>query len=255
MSEGGFLAACKAFAGPAWTAFEHHPWIEALFANELDDDRFRFWLAQDLPYLGQHITEVAYAKVPPHNPLVALEREYARRSEAGRVELRLLDEVGPFGKTRWAARPKRDAFINFWVRTVHEGSFGDICAALYVCYSFDVTFGQRLKREATTGLPELQADWLDQWVDPFFTELRLAVEDGLEEAGRHASPHQRETMQWLFLRGVQHQIGTFDAAWRLSDPWPGETLAEQGLTAAIPPGSSWSRAGPETAPTSGGGAT
>lgn len=234
-----FLDECRAFAEPAWQAFEHHPWIEALFANELSDERFRYWLAQDLPYLGQHITEVAYAKVPAHNPLVELEREYARRSDSGRVELELLGEVGDFAKTRWAARPRRDAFINFWVRTVHEGSFGDICAALYVCYSFDLTFGERYRAEGTTGLPDLQRDWLLQWVDPFYTELRLAIEAGLNEAGKYASPHETETMKWLFLRGVQYQVGTFDAAWEMADPWPGESNADQGMTAAIPPGSVW----------------
>ena len=55
------------FASDAWSAFEHHPWIDALFDNQLDEERFEYWLAQDLPYLGQHITEVAYPKVPPGN--------------------------------------------------------------------------------------------------------------------------------------------------------------------------------------------
>jgi len=236
-----FFDECMDFARPAWDAFEHHPWIDALFANELDDAQFRYWLAQDLPYLGQHITEVAYPKVPPHNPLVELEKEYAQRSDSGRVELKLLDEVGDFAKTRWAARPRRDAFINFWIRTVHEGTFGDICAALYVCYSFDVTFGDRYKAEEPTGLPDLQLEWLQQWVDPFFVRLRLATEAGLNEAGEYGSPHERETMKWLFLRGIQYQIGTFDAAWELSDPWPGEPEDDRGIMAAIPTGSVWHR--------------
>ena len=218
-----FLDECMEFASDAWSAFEHHPWIDALFDNQLDEDRFEYWLAQDLPYLGQHITEVAYPKVPPGNPLVELEQEYSRRSDDGRVELKLLEKVGPFGSSRWAARPRRDAFLNFWVRTIHEGSFGDICAALYVCYSFDKTFGERYEKEKPTDLPGLQNEWLQQWVDPFYVKLRLATEQGLNEAGAHSTPYQQDTMKWLFLRGIQYQIGTFDAAWELSDPWPGES--------------------------------
>lgn len=232
-----FVDECLEFAAPAWKAFQHHPWIEAIFANELPDDRFRYWLAQDLPYLGQFITQVAYAKIPPHSALLQLEQEYARRSESGRVELQLLDELGDFAKTRWAARPRRDAFINFWVRTMHEGTFGDICAALYVCYSFDRTFGERFQAEGASGLSGFQLEWMEQWIDPFSISLREATEAGLNEAGEHAAPHEKETMKWLFLRSIQYQIGTFDAAWELSDPWPGET--EEGMMSQVPPGSVW----------------
>jgi hypothetical protein len=40
-------------------------------------------------------------------------------------------------------------------------------------------------------------------------------------------------MKWIFLRATQHQIGTFDAAWNLSDPWLGEGT-ETGVMAGRP---------------------
>lgn len=218
----GFVEECKEAAGPVWERWLHHPWTEALFAGELSDDQFRYWLIQDLPYLGQHITELAYPKVPPHNPFIELSREYAVRAETSRVELETLEEAGPFATTRWAARPMREAAINFWVRASYEGSFGDLCAALYVCYSFADTFGTRYATEQPANLPELQRLWVEQWIDPYFIRLHDSVYDGLNEAGAHATEHQREQMRWLFLRGTQWQIGTFDVAMACSDPWPGE---------------------------------
>ncbi|SVA83524.1 uncharacterized protein METZ01_LOCUS136378, partial [marine metagenome] len=104
-----------------------------------------------------------------------------------------------------------------------------------VCYSFDKTFGERYQREQPTALPELQREWVEQWIDPFYVRLRLATEDGLNEAGAHSTPYQRDTMKWLFMRGIQYQIGTFDAAWELSDPWPGEDSPE-GILSSIPQG-------------------
>jgi hypothetical protein len=53
--------------------------------------------------------------------------------------------------------------------------------------------------------------------------LRGAAADGLNAAGAHATPYAQERMRWICLRATNHQIGTFDAAWRLSDPWPGES--------------------------------
>ncbi len=233
-----FLDECIAFAGPVWERYIHHPWIEALFAGRLAEDRFEYWLAQNLPYLGERITAAAMPKVPPHNPWSKLIIEYVARANASRVELQLIEKYGAFAATRWAARPRREAFVNFFARTVYEGTFGDIYSAYYPCYAFPVTFGVRYRAEpalraAPTGLPARQQAWVEQWVDPFFGALRDATAQGLNEAGAHGAPYERERMRWIFLRATNHQIGTFDAAWRLSDPWPGEG-EETGVMAEPP---------------------
>ncbi|MCA9964770.1 MAG: hypothetical protein KC423_11020 [Anaerolineales bacterium] len=224
-----FLDECVAFAGPVWREkYLHHPWMDALFAGTLTEAQFEYWLIQDLPYLSEYVTEMVFPKVPPNNPWVAYQLEYNRRASETRVELRTLAKVGEQAKSRWAARPARDALDNFWIRTAYEGSFGDICAALYVCYAFPYTFGERYQREKPTSLAPLQKEWVEQWIDPFSIKQWQATKDGLNEAGAHATAYQKERMKWLFLRGTQLQIGTFDAAWKCSDPWPGED-AETGV--------------------------
>lgn len=87
-----FLEECIEYSGPVWSRFTHHPWINAMFAGELSEERFKYWLIQDLPYLGEHIALVAAPKVPPNNPWVSLQKEYERRSTGSRVELRVLNE-------------------------------------------------------------------------------------------------------------------------------------------------------------------
>jgi thiaminase len=228
-----FLEECIAFAGQVWERYVHHAWIEALFAGELAEERFDYWLAQDLPYLGERITAVALGKAPANHPWAKLELEYLARANATRVELGLLEKYGPFATTRWAARPRREAFINFFVRTAYEGSFGEICCAYYPCYAFPDTFGQRYLDEKPTGLTARQVAWVEQWIDPFFVALRDATAEGLNEYGAHATRYEQEKMKWIMLRAVNHQIGTFDAAWNLSDPWPGEGV-ESGVMAGPP---------------------
>lgn len=217
-----FLEECIAFTGHYWDRYLHHPWIEALFAGTLGDEPFEYWLAQDLPYIGERSAQVAFAKVPPHNPWPALQKEYDVRSGGERVELKVLPKYGDFALTRWAARPRREAFINFFVRTFYEGTFGDICAAVYPCYSFYDTFGVRYQEERPSDLSQLQDEWLRQWTDPFYEQLQEATADGLIEYGAHSTQYHRDKMRWLFLRATQHQISTFDAAWNCSDPWGGE---------------------------------
>lgn len=228
-----FLDECIEFSGPVWQRYLHHPWIEAFFAAELSQDRFEYWLIQNLSYLGDHSAELVYTKVPPHNPWVELQQEYMRRADASRVELRLMQQYGDEAKMLWSARPRRAALINFWNRWAHEGTFGDICAAYYVCYTFATTFGERYLHEETTGLADMQKDWVEQWIDPFSTKLREATTAGLNEYGASGTEYEKEKMRWIFMRATQLQIGTFDAAWQLSDPWPGEGK-ETGVLAGKP---------------------
>jgi thiaminase (transcriptional activator TenA) len=228
-----FLEDCIAFAGPVWQRYIHHPWIEAMFAGTLSQDQFEYWLAQDLPYLGERVTAVAVGKAPYDHPWAKLEIEYLARANATRVELKLIEKFGPLSTTRWAARPRREAFINFFVRTAYEGTFGEICCAYYPCYAFPDTFGLRYQAEKPTGLPPAQVAWVEQWVEPFFIRLRDTTADAINECGPAALPRDQEKMKWIFLRAINHQIGTFDAAWNLSDPWPGEG-PETGVMATAP---------------------
>jgi thiaminase/transcriptional activator TenA len=228
-----FVQECIAFAGPVWDRYIHHPWIEALFAGTLSDAQFEYWLAQDLPYLGERITAVALGKAPHGHAWAKLELEYLARANATRVERDMLTKYGEWATTRWAARPRREAFINFFVRTAYEGTFGEICCAYYPCYAFPDTFGLRYQAERPQGLPPRQVAWVEQWVDPFFIALRDATADAINEYGAYATPYDQEKMKWIMLRATNHQIGTFDAAWNLSDPWPGEGQ-ETGVMASAP---------------------
>jgi thiaminase len=87
--------------------------------------------------------------------------------------------------------------------------------------------------EKPTGLSELQVEWIEQWIDPFHEKIRAATEEAINEYGEQSTDYERDKMRWLFLRGTQYQIGTFDAAWNLSDPWPGEG-EETGVIAGSP---------------------
>jgi len=96
-----FLEECILFTGPTWERYLHHLWIEAFFAGELSEEQFNYWLIQNLSYMGNHIAEIVYLKVPSHNPWITLRQEYSRRSAETRVELTFLEDVGDFAKTRW----------------------------------------------------------------------------------------------------------------------------------------------------------
>src|SRR6056297_2988530 len=55
----------KAYTGETWAAYIHHPWIDAIVEGTLSDERLRFFLLQDLPYLADYerIYNLAFSKL------------------------------------------------------------------------------------------------------------------------------------------------------------------------------------------------
>lgn len=220
-SKRDFVDECREFAGPVWDSYIHHPWIEALFSGELDDERFNYWLAQDLSFIFDTVNLSAIGKCPPNNPWAERTIQLFSSARTGRVESRLISEHGEFAKSRWAARPARESMSNFLFRAAAEGTFGEYCCAQYACSEFANTFARRFEEMSQSTLPPEQADWVAQFAEPWEREINVYLVQGINEAGAYAPSWLRDQMKWYFLRGVQHQIATFDAAWQLSDPWPG----------------------------------
>jgi thiaminase/transcriptional activator TenA len=216
-----FVDECLEFAAPAWDAYVHHPWVEALFAGTLDQDRFHYWLAQDLSFIYDTVGLAAVPKCPPDLPWAKRMLDYFANSRGGRAETILLEKYGDFAKTPWAARPAREAFNNFMLRVASEGTFGEFCCAQFACTSFSNTFALRYEETKPEGIPQEQVDWVMQFAEPWEREGCKEMAQAINEAGTYASPWLRDQMRWTFLRGTQHQIATFDAAWKMSDPWPG----------------------------------
>lgn len=217
-----FVDDCIEFSGPVWDELIHHEWIEAILRGDLGDERFQYWYASDLSFLGEHILSRGIAKAPADHPLRKLVVDVIT---ADRDELELMrhlvDEFGTYILTPWSARPTREAYTNFLLRVLYEGSFTQLCVASYPCFVFGEILGQRFLDDPNPNVPDSHAAWL-RTLHEVLISLQAALADEMNDMGPQVSARDRETMMWSFLRGTQHQIRTFDAAWALSDPWPGE---------------------------------
>ena len=104
---GGLVARLKAHAGESWTAYVRHPWLVGMHDGDLDIERFRFFLVQDLPYLADfsRVYFMGFAKLSPgelrhFRPFLKLIADY----DEGNVEEDWLAEIGcnAYSTDRWA---------------------------------------------------------------------------------------------------------------------------------------------------------
>lgn len=226
----------RAFADEAWARFVDHAFFAAIGDGSLSLEQLRFWLEQDLPYLADYESvrtkiaarvneDPAYRDLAEH---VAWD-EWVDQAGEGEVafEYELLALVGAGRPVigRFEARPSREAYMNHIVRVGHEGTIGEMIAALLPCdWGFTET-GGRLETKAESNLHPAFALWIEYYTSPAQranTETSISV---LDRAGTLADAAERDRIGWIFLRSVQHQIAVLDAAWRVADPWPEEREA------------------------------
>ena len=223
---GKLIERLKAHAGDSWPAYVRHPWLEGIHKGDLSLDRFKFFLVQDLPYLADfsRVYFMAFAKLSPRNlrhfrPFLKLIADY----DEGNVEEEWLAGIGcnEFSSDRWAALKAREGYMNHLIRTAHEGDAFEIFTATLPCCVGFAEIGDRLKEEDLSGHHAVYQKWINHYRRPFQREQVNALVEALETCTADLDKDQLQQLERIFLRSVQHQIHVFDAAWRMSDPWPG----------------------------------
>ena len=216
----------KAYAGESWNAYVHHPWIDAIIRGDLDIERFKFFLVQDLPYLADfaRVYFLGFAKLKPaelraFRPFLQLLAGY----DEGKWEEELLVQIGcsDYSTDRWAASKSREGYMNHLVRVAHEGTALETLVAMLPCSMGFAELGERCHGLDLSKHSAPYQRWLGLYSRPFQRQQVTAIIDGLEFCASTATEAELAALERVFLRSVQHQIHVFDAAWRLQDPWPG----------------------------------
>ena len=216
----------KAYTGETWAAYIHHPWIDAIVEGTLSDERLRFFLLQDLPYLADYerIYNLAFSKltIDQHRQFRPFMQMIAGFDE-GATEIEMLHLLGcnDFPNDYWAALPAREGYMNHLVRIAHEGTAIQTLTAMLPCSVGFTEIGARLHAVDISGYHPAFQKWIECYRRPFQGAHVDALLDGLVPAVEGLPESEIEELERIFLRSTQHQIAVFDAAWRLSDDWPG----------------------------------
>ncbi len=223
---GKFVEKLKASCVPHWAAYIQHPWILDMKAGTLAQDKFQFFLVQDLPYLADffRIYYMSFAKLRPEDmrayaPFLKLLSGY----DEGKFEEELLSEfnLATPSTDRWAVFKAREGYMNHLVRMAHEGSALESLVAMLPCSLGFAEMGETMQGIDLSKHHRAYQRWIEQYRRPFMRQQVDAAITGLEHLARNVDSAQQRHLESIFLRSVQHQINVFDAAWRLDDPWPG----------------------------------
>lgn len=212
-----FADECKQAAGPAWTAYEQHPWFAALEQGTLPVSDFVAFQVADAPFVPQIHRVLAFglAKAPSgsnwsRTAATLLDEVFvAKEMEAKRKVLAGLG-VTDVRFDRWSLIPPREAYANHMLRVGLEGSPGQIAAVLLPCALFSEVVGRRFDGVHIAG-PAPFKEWADIYAKKQVYQMAEAHAELMEQEAEHGEAARREMLR-AYVRSVQHQVAVFDAA-------------------------------------------
>lgn len=213
-----------------WRAATGHRFITELGDGSLSAERFRRYFTQDYVFVNDLVkmAGIAVSKAPG----LALARpvEDFLHAILGAEDALFIDAFKTLGIPEADYRsveplPATAAFGNFLVRLAYEGSFREICCAMYVTEGVYLDWGERLRRSganpAASGaeLGEFYQGWIDLHTEAALGEI-VRFLGGVADS---AEAVELPGLSRVFERALRHEIAFWNMSYGGQDlgaKWP-----------------------------------
>jgi thiaminase/transcriptional activator TenA len=202
-----------------WDASLRHPFVQAMGAGTLAEEKFRFYLAQDYVYLKDYCRFIAVgaAKSPTLASMTELSDllQVTLKVEMG-LHRSVCDDFGISSRDleQTNSAPNCLGYTSYLLRTAYEGDFLDFLAAFLPCEWGYVEIGRTLKKR---GLPPHvhYAKWIETYASQEFWDLTKAIKDQLDRLAEGAPPNKVDRLREIFRCCVRWEYLFWDMAWRM----------------------------------------
>lgn len=185
------------------------PFVRRLGDGTLDDDAFRWYLAQDALYLRDFARALAEAaRLAPTSAEQAFWAGSAQNAIA--EELRLHESwIGEAALRDGEPGPVTTAYVNHHLAAAARGDYRLLIAALLPCFWLYQDLGERLAARSHPQHP--YRSWLDAYADPAFADATRQAVAIVTRAAAFADERTRRAMRDAFRRSAVHEREFFAA--------------------------------------------
>jgi len=216
-----WYASLRAEADPIWRSIQEHPFVRGLGDGTLPLDRFRFFLAQDYPYLkefarvlglavsrGGRIDEMGLFAELLHGTLsfeMALHRETC-------AELGIT--VEELESTRLA--PTAYAYTRHLLVIGALGTQAETAVALLPCTAGYAEIGASLDRLPASGVPHYER-WVRTYASEEYQQIAQRLIEMADRLEGRLSAEERAACRDHFLISSRYEYLFWEMAYRLED--------------------------------------
>lgn len=203
-----------------WNAAVGHPFIEELGTGALSPERFRRYFLQDYVFVNDLVKTAGIAVSKAPNLALARPIEEFLHAILGAEDALFIDAFRTLGIAESEYRsvdqlPTTMAFGNFLVRLAYEGSFTEICSAMYVTEGVYLDWGERLKLggadPASSGSP--LGEFYQGWIDLHTEDVLGDIVGFLGGVVDRAADSELPRLSRVFERALRYEIAFWDMSY------------------------------------------
>lgn len=204
-------------ADAIWEANFDHPFVRGIGDGSLDEEKFKFYLAQDYVYLKDFCRFLAIGVAKSRN-LDSMGRFSDLLGLTLKVEMDLHRSIcTDFGISAEELEGTEPApyclgYSSYLLRIAYEGDFLDLLTAFLPCEWGYVEIGTRLRARGIPSHPHY-AKWIETYASPEFRELTDSLKDLLNELTEGASKDKLDRLQGVFNFSSRWERLFWDMAW------------------------------------------
>jgi thiaminase/transcriptional activator TenA len=199
---------------PTYQEIISHPFNLELAEGTLGEEKFRFYLSQDVFYIGEYSRTLAVlaAKAPTHEQMM----EFISFAKEGlEIDRTLHDE---FFKVFNVEKPQHialstEAYANFLLATAAFKSLEEAICALLPCFWLYNEVAVHIHKRARTQ--NKYQKWIDTYAGAEFDQTTQRLKEITQQLAGEVTASMREKMKQQFVRSARYEWFFWDSAYNL----------------------------------------
>ena len=197
-----------------------HPFVTGVGDGTLALDRFKHYVTQDYAYLIDYSRVLALASARATD-LETMSWFAKLLDETLNVEMDLhrgyCAEFGISAEELEATEPAPTTigYTSYLLKVAHQGSFGELVAALLPCQWGYWEIGTHLASSGEPAGAPLYCAWIRMYAAPEFAELAQAMRDLCDRIAEQAGPAELAAMADAYITSLRFENGFWDMSYSL----------------------------------------
>ncbi|MFW6100077.1 MAG: thiaminase II [Bacteroidota bacterium] len=209
-----FLSILDEAAEPVYQGLIRHPFNVELAEGTLPEEKFRFYISQDIDYIGEYSRALAAlaAKASSHSEV----REFISFAKEGlEIEKELHDEfIKQFNiKPPEAIALATEAYSNFLLSAVAYKSYPEALASLLPCFWLYNKVAAHIQH--TASKENKYHKWIETYSGAEFDETTRRLKDITQRIASENTQKTRDNMKHLYIRSSWYEWLFWDSAYHL----------------------------------------
>ena len=197
-----------------------HPFVTGVGDGTLDLERFKHYVTQDYAYLIEYSRVLALASARATD-LETMGWFAKLLDETLNVEMDLhrgyCAEFGISSEELEATEPAPTTigYTGYLLKVAHQGSFGELVAALLPCQWGYWEIGNHLAEKGEPAGAPLYCAWIRMYTAPEFADLAQAMRDLCDRIAERAGPAELSAMAEAYVTSLRFENLFWDLSYNL----------------------------------------